>query len=276
MSLGYEEHFAMKNAPFTRAIPPEHLYMSPNVMEVQSRIRFGIENAKFCILVGDTGVGKSTNIRAVASKLSPGRYQLIYLSESRLTPRKLYMGMLRQMGVEVRDFRRDLRRLWVETISPITDVEKRKVVCIIDDAHLVEEEVLEEIRFLINKDFDSCSYLSLILVGQPELLSVRLSQKHLEPIRQRADIPISLPGLDREETGAYIRAQLDYAAGKRELFTQEAIRAIYKLSNGVPRMVNHICDLSLNYASQACIEVIDDVLVQRICKGEMLVGTESG
>ena len=153
----------------------------------------------------------------------------------------LNAGLLDQMGLEARFYRGDSKRQLQKEI-----------------AHLLGKETLEEFRFLLNYRFDSASPMSLILVGQTELWDQKLRLQSYATIRQRIDMNIVLNRLDRAETGRYIAAHMAYAGVKQDLFTNGAEDEIFKVSAGIPRMINRICEKTLMYAYQQQKRLIDE------------------
>ena len=153
----------------------------------------------------------------------------------------LKAGLLDQMGLEARFYRGDSKRQLQKEI-----------------AHLLGKETLEEFRFLLNYRFDSASPMSLILVGQTELWDQKLRLQSYATIRQRIDMNIVLNRLDRAETGRYIAAHMAYAGVKQDLFTNGAEDEIFKVSAGIPRMINRICEKTLMYAYQQQKRLIDE------------------
>ena len=127
---------------------------------------FYTDRQLFAVLTADAGCGKSTIIRKFTQSLPDDEYILLYLSDSKLTPRWFYKGLLDQLGIESRFYRGDAKRQLHKEIEIIHGVQKKKVVCVLDEAHLLEKETLEEFRFLLNFKFDSESPMSLILAGQ--------------------------------------------------------------------------------------------------------------
>ena len=266
----YESFFNMAYTPFTRNVPPEKLYESPAIGEAFDRLCYVADRQLFAVVTADSGCGKSTLIRRFAASLPHDKYILLYLSDSKLTPKWFYKGILDQLGMESKFYRGDSKRQLQEAIEYIRGVQKKQLVCVLDEAHLLEKETLEEFRFLLNYRFDSESPMALILVGQTELWDRKLRYKRYDAIRQRIDIYCVLPHLDRSETEAYIRSHLAYSECGQELFTSGAIDEIQRYSTGIPRMINRICDKSLMYAFQQQKHLIDDHMVQYISKNEML------
>ncbi|MFQ9484175.1 MAG: ExeA family protein [Lachnospira sp.] len=225
----YEEFFELMHTPFTRDIPADRQL--------------------FAVVTADPGCGKSTLIRMFESRLPKDKYMLLYLSDSKLTPRWLYAGLLDQMGLEARFYRGDSKRQ-------------------------LQKETLEEFRFLLNYRFDSASPMSLILVGQTELWDQKLRLQSYAAIRQRIDMNIVLNRLDRAETGKYIAAHMAYAGVKQDLFTSGAEDEIFKVSAGIPRMINRICEKTLMYAYQQQKRLIDEHIVRFVADHEMVGGIE--
>lgn len=268
----YEEFFEMKNTPFSRDLPVNRLYRSSQIEDAVGRLAYAADRHMFAVVTADPGCGKSTLIRMFEGTLSKDNYMLLYLSDSKLTPRWLYAGLLDQMGMESRFYRGDSKRQLQKEIETIRTVQKKKVVCVLDEAHLLDKETLEEFRFLLNCRFDSISPMSLILVGQTELWDQKLRLQKYAAIRQRIDMNIVLNRLDRAETGKYIAAHIGYAGSKQDLFTGGAEDEVYKVSAGIPRMINRICEKTLMYAYQQQKRLIDEHMVRFVSDHEMLGG----
>ena len=266
----YESYFNMKHTPFTRDVPPDKLYESPAMGAAFDRLCYVADRQLFAVVTADSGCGKSTLIRRFAASLPSDKYILLYLSDSKLTPKWFYKGILDQLGMESKFYRGDSKRQLQEAIEYIRGVQKKQLVCVLDEAHLLEKETLEEFRFLLNYRFDSESPMALILVGQTELWDQKLRYKRYDAIRQRIDIYCVLPHLDRSETEMYIRSHLAYTECGQELFTEGAMNEVYKYSTGIPRMINRICDKSLMYAFQQQKRLVDDHMVKYISENEML------
>lgn len=268
----YEGFFGMQHTPFSRDIPPERLYLSKQTEDALGRLVYTADKRLFAVVTAEPGCGKSTLIRLLASRLSKEKYLLLYLSDSSLTPRWLYAGLLDQMGLEAHFYRGDSKRKLQREIENIQSVQKKHVVCVLDEAHLLEKETLEEFRFLLNSQFDSVSPMALILSGQTELWDQKLRLQRYAAIRQRIDMNIVLKRLDRSETGRYMAAHLAYAGVKQDIFTSGAEEEIYRLSTGIPRTVNRVCEKSLLYAYQQQKRLIDEHMVRFVADHEMLGG----
>jgi len=265
----YKAFFEMERTPFVRNIPPEYLYESPAISEALARLEHAADNQQFAVVTSQPGCGKSTLIRKFASVLSPQKYLVLYLSDSKLTPRWFYKGLLDQLGIDAKFYRGDAKRQLQKEIEIIRGVRQQKAVCILDEAHLLERETIEEFRFMLNYKFDSESPMALVLAGQAELWD-KLRQQRYAAVKQRIDLVCTLNPLDRAETGRYIQSHLEYAGGKTEIFTDRALDTIHESSSGIPRMINRICEKSLIYAFQQGKRLIDEHTIFYVVEHEML------
>ncbi|CAH0118800.1 IS481 family transposase ISChy3 [Paenibacillus sp. CECT 9249] len=141
-------------------------------------------------------------------------------------------------------------------------------VVVVDESHLLDREMLEEVRFLLNFKMDAQSPMALILVGQSELWD-RINLQAYAAIRQRIDLQCKLPHYDRAQTGAYIERHMTYAGAERDIFTDGAIDDIYRFSSGAARLINKVCTHCLIYGAQNKHRIIDDHMVKRVIQGEL-------
>jgi type II secretory pathway predicted ATPase ExeA len=144
-------------------------------------------------------------------------------------------------------------------------------VAIVDEAHLLDRQMLEEIRFLMNFKMDSQSPMALILAGQTELWD-KLKLQSYAAIRQRIDIQCVVPRLDRAQTNDYILAHLAFAGADREMLTEAAVDEIFKFSGGIPRLINKACTESFVYGAQNHKSILDDRMVKFVVEQELIGG----
>jgi len=264
----YESFFDMINTPFVNTIPVDALHLSEKHKEILGRLGYVVRGNRFAVLTAGVGVGKSTLIRIFAQSLSPEKYTLFYLSDSQLTPRWFYKGLLDQLGIEARFYRGDAKRQLHKQLKIIREIHHRNIIVVVDEAHLLERETLEEIRFVLNTEMDSSSPMALVLVGQTELWD-RLRMQQCAAIRGRIDIKCELPGMDRADLDAYMNAHLAYAGGKTEIFTDSALNELYKYSAGSARAVNKAATHCLMNAAQFAKKLIDDSMVKTVIDAEL-------
>jgi type II secretory pathway predicted ATPase ExeA len=270
----YENFFEMERTPFSRNLPADRLYKSAQIDDAIGRLKYAADRQLFAVVTAEPGCGKSTLIRLFAETLQKDKYLFLYLSDSKLKSRWFYAGLLDQMSLESRFYRGDSKRVLQKEIENVRTVQKKQVVCVLDEAHLLEKETLEEFRFMLNYKFDSESPMALVLVGQTELWEQKLRLQRYAAIRQRIDMNIVLDRLDRAETGKYMQAHMSYSGCKNEVFTSGAEDEIYKVSLGIPRMINRICDKSLMYAYQQQKKLIDEHVIRYVADHEMLQVTD--
>ena len=164
-----KEFYEFTKTPFTRQMTEDALFGTEQFEETLARLHYAAQKQWFALLTGDCGTGKSTLIRKLSSRLGAKDYKMLYLADSKLTPRHFYNGLLDQIGVQGRFYRGDAKRLLHREVELIRGVYGLSPVVIVDEAHLLDREMFEEIRFLLNRKMDSESPLALILVGQTEI-----------------------------------------------------------------------------------------------------------
>ena len=143
----YRDFFGMENIPFSRNVPPEMLYESPAMAEALGRMKYVSKEKLFAVVTADAGCGKSTLIRRLVSELPREKYIVLYLSDSKLTPKWLYNGLIQQLGGTQKFYRGDAKLELQKEIELIRGLQNKNVVCILDEAHLLDKETLEELRF---------------------------------------------------------------------------------------------------------------------------------
>jgi len=193
---------------------------------------------------------------------------VMYIADSKLTPRNFYKGLLEQLGCEAKFYRGDSKRQLHREIELMKGIHHLSPVVIVDEAHLLDKEMLEEVRFLLNFKMDAESPMALILVGQSELWD-RLQLQSYAAIRQRIDIQYKLSHMDCSQVSAYIVCHLNYSGQAGEIFTAAAIEEIFKFSGGLARLVNKVCTQCLIFGAQQEKRLIDDHMVKLIIQSEL-------
>ncbi|WP_026039150.1 AAA family ATPase [Sporolactobacillus vineae] len=264
----YEVFYHMSQTPFSRSVPTDALYASLPMDEILGRLTYAAKRQLFAVVTGDCGTGKTTTIRRFTDQLDASKYSVLYLADSKLTPRHFYKGLLEQLGCEARFYRGDAKRQLHHEIELMRGIHGIQPVVVVDEAHLLDREMLEEVRFLLNFKMDSQSPMALILVGQSELWN-RLHLQSYAAIRQRIDLQCKLGHYDRSETGAYITSHLKYAGCDHPVFSDGAIDEIHRYSGGAARLINKVCTHSLLYGAQNAHPILDDRMVKRVIDGEL-------
>jgi type II secretory pathway predicted ATPase ExeA len=262
-----EAFFGFTGTPFSRDIPIKELLETERLKEFQGRLNHVIHNRSFGVFTGDAGTGKTTAIRRFCQGLDSNQYRVLYISDSALTPRNFYWETLHELGYKPHFYRGDAKRQLQKALAELADIEKKTPVVIVDEAHLLSREMLEEIRFLLNLRMDSYSALSLILVGQTELRETLKLQVN-NAIRQRVDMRFHLNALSKEETAAYLTRHLAAVKAPGEIFTPAAVGVIHDYCKGIPRNVNKVSTACLMAATTQNQKLVDDHLVRVVIASE--------
>ena len=264
----FEEFYELNHTPFSRDIPTDQLYQSNMLEEILGRLEYAAKRQLFAVITGDCGTGKTTTIRRFKEILDASRYMVMYLADSKLTPRHFYKGLLEQLGCEAKFYRGDAKRQLHREIELLQGIHHLQPVVIMDEAHLLDKEMLEEVRFLLNFKMDAQSPMALILVGQSELWE-RLKLQSYAAIRQRIDLQCKLTHMDRAQVGEYVKNHLSYAGTEHDIFSDNAIDEVFKYSAGAARLVNKLCTHCLLYGAQNGKRIIDDHMVKLVIQGEL-------
>ena len=264
----FEDFYGFTQTPFSRTIPTDKLYRGNDSDELIERLKYTARRQLFAVMTGDSGTGKTTTLRRFHDELANSQYQVLYLSDSKMTPRTFYRGILEQLGFEARHYRGEAKRQLHKEIEIMKGVHGLLPVVIVDEAHLLAREMLEEIRFLLNFKMDSQSPMALILAGQSELWE-KFKLQSYAAIRQRIDVQCAIGHMDSIQTTEYIQSHLAFAGCEKAIFSDAAIDDIFQFSSGIFRLVNKACTSSLIYGAQNRKSIIDDRMAKLVIECEL-------
>jgi general secretion pathway protein A len=242
----YTDHFKLSEPPFSLTPDPRYLFMSERHREGLAHLLYGVQQpGGFVQLTGDIGSGKTTLCRCLIKQLPPETDVALILNP-RLTVIELLATVCDELGIAYPAETASVKVL-IDALNQRlleSHARGRRTVLIIDEAQNLQEDVLEQIRLLTNLETSREKLLQIILIGQPELLLILKKQK-LRQLAQRITARYHLLTLTKPETYAYIQHRL-FVSGRRDpLFSGRAKRLVYRLSGGVPRVINIICDRAL-------------------------------
>ena len=261
----YNAFFGFAESPFNLSPDPAFFYRSVQHEEALANLIYGVQSRKgFIVLTGEVGTGKTTMLECLRDYLYAHRIEFAFLFNSRIKPEEMY-----EMIAYDLDLRCD-RTSKTEVIYALNELliqqvaEGRTTVLIVDEAHNLEWEVLEEIRMLGNFENRGGKLLQVILAGQPEL-DRKLDAPNLRQLKQRIVLRCNLKPFGEAETVEYIQTRLEKAGmGDNTVFPPDLMTEIHIRSQGIPRLVNAICDNLLLTAfaleSRVCtVEMLDEV-----------------
>ena len=255
-------HFGFTRTPFGKSIAAADLFGRPSHEEAVARMRFSITEASACVIVGEVGVGKTVAVRAAVSTLDPTAHQVIYVANPAFGTRGLYVTIVSALGATPRFFKAEVMAQAQRLLAAEEQERRRRVVVILDEAHLLSPEQLEEIRLLTNAEMDSRDPFALVLVGQPTLLR-RLKMGVFAALDQRIATRYQLRPMDLAESVGYLRHHLALAGRSDPLFADDAVARLHKASLGLPRVLNNLARDALIAAAADGKALVDDACAKR-------------
>ncbi len=241
----YAEFYGLKELPFVLTPDPRFIYFTPSHTEVMANLHYGIESGKGLVVVtGEVGTGKTTILRWMMQRLD--RTVLVaYIFNPRLSVPEFYQHLASLLDIQKWETKSELLMELGRSLES-RHARGLRTVLIVDEAQGLSPHVLEEIRLLSNFESDTAKQLQIILTGQPELREV-LNDPDLRQLKQRIALRCVIKPLPNvEETERYITSRLLVAGAEiTSIFSPAAIDYIFRCSEGIPRMVNNLCDNAL-------------------------------
>jgi general secretion pathway protein A len=261
----YLSFFGLAEKPFAITPDPRYLYLSARHADALAHLVYGINEAGgFIQLTGEVGTGKTTTIRSLLAR-APKNAEIALILNPRLSPGEFLLALCEELGLGPDDNAAGNSKELVDLLNRYllrAHAQGRRVVLIVDEAQNLDPEVLEHIRLLTNLETETQKLLQIILIGQPELRRL-LAREDLRQLAQRITGRYHLDPLSRQETAAYVRHRMRVAGATAEVFTRGALREIYHVSHGIPRVINIICDRALLGAYTQDLHQVPGALVRR-------------
>ncbi len=260
----YHDFYGFRESPFNLTPNSKFFFSSTKHMEALSTLVYAIKERKgFVVITGNIGSGKTTVCRALLNQLDKNT-QSALITNTHMSGKDLLMSILEELEIEFvpgskSKLLSQLNEYLIEQLR-----RNQNVVLIIDEAQNLSPAVLEEVRMLSNLETENEKLIQIIFMGQPELKK-KLALPRLEQLRQRIAVYFQLTPLNEEETHQYILHRLKVASdSEQEYFTPKALGMIYQFSQGVPRLVNQICDSALLTGYIMEKKVIDDQIMLEV------------
>jgi general secretion pathway protein A len=243
----YTSFFGLNEKPFSITPDPRYLFMSERHGEALAHLVYGVtESGGFMQLTGEVGTGKTTLVRTLLLNRMPDNADVAVVLNPQLSAREFLVSICEELGITVPEDRGSIKAL-IDALNRhllTAHADGRRTILVVDEAQNLAPDVLEEVRLLTNLETAKQKLLQIILIGQPELREL-LARNDLRQLAQRITGRYHLEPLSRDETAAYIEHRLKVAGALGEVFDAGAKREVFRISQGVPRLVNVICDRAL-------------------------------
>ncbi|HEY7096246.1 MAG TPA: AAA family ATPase [Terriglobales bacterium] len=263
----YKEFYKLQKSPFEITPDPVFLFGTKRHNEALVALYYGVRKHKgFVVLTGEVGTGKTLLVRCLLQLLNRSDVNYAYVFNSVLSPLEFLQYIAGDFGLPTAGKSKSELLLLLGNYLIDRHQKKLTTVLVVDEAHHLSAEVLEEVRLLTNLETSQQKLLQILLVGQPEL-DEKLDSFELRQLKQRISLRAHLNPLDIEETQGYIERRLELAGANshsRTMFPIETVKLIHRYSRGVPRLINTVCENALitAFARQTHVvtpDVIEDV-----------------
>ncbi|MDJ0907276.1 MAG: AAA family ATPase [Woeseiaceae bacterium] len=243
----YTSFFGLNEKPFSITPDPRYLFMSERHGEALAHLVYGVtESGGFMQLTGEVGTGKTTLVRSLLQSRMPDNADVAVVLNPQLSAREFLISICEELGIDLPDDPSSIKAL-IDTLNQHllqAHADGRRTILVVDEAQNLAPEVLEEVRLLTNLETAKQKLLQIVLIGQPELREL-LARNDLRQLAQRITGRYHLEPLSRDETAQYIEHRMKVAGALNEVFEPAAKREAFRLSQGVPRLINVICDRAL-------------------------------
>lgn len=260
----YTSFFGLNEKPFTITPDPRYLFMSERHGEGLAHLVYGVtESGGFIQLTGEVGTGKTTLVRTLLGQI-PAEVDIALILNPQLTAVEFLTAICEELSIALPENKGSTKALVDALNRHLLDAHARgrRTILLIDEAQNLDDDVLEQLRLLTNLETSKQKLLQIILIAQPELRE-KLSQSNLRQLAQRVTGRYHLEPLSREEADQYIHHRLRVAGALTEIFDARAKREVFRLSGGVPRIMNVICDRALLGAYSRESRTVNKRLVRR-------------
>jgi general secretion pathway protein A len=263
----YTSFFGLNERPFSITPDPRYLFMSERHTEALAHLIYGVrESGGFIQLTGDVGTGKTTLVRSLLQQV-PESADVALILNPQISRNEFLSAICEELGVPLAPHAHSIKDLTNALNAYLlkNHGEGRRTILIVDEAQNLRVDVLEQVRLLTNLETTKEKLLQIILIGQDELRDM-LSRKELRQLAQRITGRYHLEPLSREETETYIEHRLKVAGSLGQVFTRRARRELYRLSRGVPRMINVIADRAMLGAFTEDSRVVTPKLLRKAAR----------
>ena len=248
--------------PFGKDVETVELFKHQQLMQLQEMLKVSISLKVGMLITGPSGSGKTTSVRSVTDELPSHKYSVIYLGQDR-NGTNVLRRFVAAVGLAAKSHHAHLSLQASQWVSDNLEAGGKEILLVVDEAHLLSDELLEDLRLMTNSNYDRKSPLTLVLLGQP-LLRLRLKAPIFDALAQRLRYRFRMEGLNQDETAQYIRNRLLASGLPGDLFLEEALQYIFQVTEGLPRRINNVCSLTMLRAKAARRLSIDLAFVKEM------------
>jgi type II secretory pathway predicted ATPase ExeA len=253
-----EDHFKLHHPPFPQTAEAAALLNHQNLKDALDRLRFALDRDGIALLTAESGCGKSTALGCLARDLDTTAYLVVYASLCTLSPFSLLSSLVAKLGLRPRRFKGETAQ---ELVAHLRGLAKRALF-VIDEAHLMPDQSLEDLRLLTADSLDKKSPFALILAGQP-LLRERLAEPQHYALSQRVTVRVRLRPLTDSEVALFLDKHLRACGARSNLFEPDAVTLLFQHSRGIPRLVQNLALGALLAAASGGKKTVDADCVQQ-------------
>jgi len=271
----YESYWNLKEKPFENTPDPKFLYHSQQHNEALARMLYTVRERKGAALfTGEYGSGKTLLSRVLWHELQQeNKYQAVFILNPRLSGLEFIQEIVHQLnGTEPTPVKIELFHSLHKILYTNFEIGRHSVIVVDEAQAIVDKDIFEELRLLLNFQLDNVFLLTIILLGQPELKDIIVN---LPQLSQRMAVRFHLKALGEIETKEYILHRLSVAGTKKAIFDEEVLREIYRSSEGVPRRINTICDLALLIGFGNSLNIIDKETILKVNEDLKTTGSDT-
>lgn len=254
--------FGLACAPFTKEIDAAALFEVEAHGDAVARLKGAIEARSSAVLVGESGVGKTCVLRALERALNPARFRVTYIHHANVSPRDFYRQLSIVLGLEPKAHPSAMFRQIQDHVEELATEHKVHPVIFLDEAQLLSMSMLEQFHLLLNYRMDSAAFLSVVLVGLPELRD-RLARNLLGSLSTRLPTRILLEPLDAAAVSGYVAHRMRVAGAAQEVFSEDAALSIREATGGVLRKVDVLAQHCLELVARDRGTLVDGGVVQK-------------
>ena len=272
----YEQFYGLTGKPFQLNPDPSFFFGSRPHRRAMAYLEYGLHQSEgFIVVTGEVGAGKTTIVRSLLAKLDPAKVVAAQLVSTQLDADDTLRLVAAAFGVPTKDVPKSQLLLTLEAFLVNVTAQGRRALLIVDEAQNLTPRAVEELRMLSNFQLETHALLQSFLVGQPEFRQT-MQSPHMLQLRQRVIAACHIGPMDAVETRAYIEHRLSKVGWKdKPTFTPEAHEAIYRVSGGIPRRINTLCDRLLLSGFLSAKESLDEPDVDEVAR-EMAEETFAG